>query len=244
MDANEIIPASCAFQPEDWMNQYKGRSKPLHRLIPATWRDGLTLPDIPVDAMAVEECTNLLEKQECDRPDRESEILNEAPSPNDSVEPVQHLLGNPMKPYKPASVQLRELVLASLEAPLFALKEDVNRGRPGRCCRKCLLPKVLIPMFPAGDYRHPGHPAYPSGHATQAHALAIVLGFVKPALATKFIEAAQRVAENREVAGLHYASDSAAGWALAKHLVGLLMLNQEFSDLVKEAYVEWNPPPP
>ncbi|MBT9495193.1 MAG: phosphatase PAP2 family protein [Paucibacter sp.] len=238
MDANKIVPALCAFQPGDWMPQYQGRSKPLHRLMPSTWRNGLTLPDIPVGDKAIAECAELLKKKNDEREARKGEIKAQAPTPNDSVELVQRLLGNPMAPYKPASVELRALVLASLEAPIFALKEDVNRGRPGRCC-----PAGLDPMFPSGPL-HPGHPSYPSGHATQAHAMAIVLGFVKPSLAGDFVKAAQRVAENREIAGLHYASDSAAGWALAKHLVGLLMLNQEFSDLVKEAYDEWNPPRP
>jgi membrane-associated phospholipid phosphatase len=74
----------------------------------------------------------------------------------------------------------------------------------------------------------PGHSSYPSGHATQARLIALcmtyVLGLVRPALPAGDIAAitetlaalARRVARNREIAGLHFPSDSQAGQKLAE----------------------------
>ena len=87
----------------------------------------------------------------------------------------------------------------------------------------------------------PCHPAYPSGHSTQAHLVALVLGElsqqtnVKQALLAK----ADRIAKNREFAGLHYESDSAAGVALANSL--LPEFQTQFRPLIKEAQdAEWS----
>jgi membrane-associated phospholipid phosphatase len=63
----------------------------------------------------------------------------------------------------------------------------------------------------------PSWAAYPSGHAVQnflvAKALAAVVG--SDELADQLYKVAQRVAENREWAGLHYHSDTMAGEQLA-----------------------------
>jgi hypothetical protein len=72
----------------------------------------------------------------------------------------------------------------------------------------------------------PGHSSFPSGHATQAYLMAKCMQLVfsispnVPAthlttLNDTLSALAQRVARNREIAGLHYPSDSQAGSALA-----------------------------
>lgn len=94
-------------------------------------------------------------------------------------------------------------------------------------------------LFPPGSAAYPGHPSYPSGHATQAHALAWVLGDLVPASAQALTDMSQRVAENREIAGLHYPSDSAAGRLLAEHLLTLLKASKAFQALLKAAKTEW-----
>ena len=63
----------------------------------------------------------------------------------------------------------------------------------------------------------PGHPAYPSGHATQAAAIALVLGCVDPDNKAEYI--LNRVGYNRELGGVHYPSDSVAGEKLAEAMV-------------------------
>ncbi|WP_171130279.1 MULTISPECIES: phosphatase PAP2 family protein [unclassified Ruegeria] len=66
----------------------------------------------------------------------------------------------------------------------------------------------------------PGHGALPSGHATEAFAIAETLrrliptGVKTPSLDDMLFHQAARIAVNRTVAGLHYPADSFAGAAL------------------------------
>src|SRR5262249_57034663 len=82
-----------------------------------------------------------------------------------------------------------------------------------------LLPPIQVP----------GHASYPSGHSTQAHLIAQCVQLALPAagpltaaLSADLDALAVRIARNREIAGLHYPSDSAAGLVLATGIVPLL----------------------
>ena len=83
-------------------------------------------------------------------------------------------------------------------------KAKHNRPRPSQIC-----PALLPPM------EVPGHPAYPSGHSTQAHVAALCLTELRPSAGVVMTALAQRVAVNREIAGVHYKQDSDAGVVLA-----------------------------
>lgn len=77
-----------------------------------------------------------------------------------------------------------------------------------------LAPSLLPPT------QVPGHPAYPSGHATQAHLIAKCFQLLlpishRPVKERTLIGLALRIARNREIAGLHYPSDTQAGIDLA-----------------------------
>ena len=99
----------------------------------------------------------------------------------------------------------------------------------------------------------PGHAAYPSGHATQARLVAAcaklalpdpndVSGLPNPttvALSAALDVLATRIARNREIAGLHYPSDSGAGAELATFCLDLLKSVQIFKDVVALAKAEW-----
>ena len=114
---------------------------------------------------------------------------------------------------KPATHPASYLVfnMANLVATLVAMhfKGVHNRPRPSHVC-PALLPPLEVP----------GHASFPSGHATQAHLFARCakdmlpvgqqtgMGIVLNALAA-------RIARNREIAGLHYKSDTLAGEYLA-----------------------------
>lgn len=70
---------------------------------------------------------------------------------------------------------------------------------------------------------NPGHPSYPSGHATQAHAIkmAICQHLNEDTSSITYKELhdwASDVARNRERLGLHYPSDSSAGEKLAGYI--------------------------
>lgn len=87
----------------------------------------------------------------------------------------------------------------------------------------------------------PAHPAYPSGHSTQSHLVALAMGQVtgRQDIKDALWSAADRIAQNREYAGLHYPSDSRCGALLAQKLLPLFL--SEFAKSVEQArQEEWN----
>ena len=108
------------------------------------------------------------------------------------------------------------------------------RPRPSQAC-PALLPPVPVP----------GHPSYPSGHATEAHLIELVLNDVlknapqSAAMAIDLKALAWRIARNREIAGLHYPSDSNAGRALADAIRPRLQGIAAYKDIIEDARAEW-----
>jgi acid phosphatase (class A) len=111
---------------------------------------------------------------------------------------------------------------------IMELKQDFNRVRPSH------LDPTLIPAIEV-----PRHPAYPSGHSTQAHLRAFIFAELDPENRDTYIESADRIARNREIAGVHYPSDSKAGVILATQLFETLMQNTDFATLIENAKTEW-----
>ena len=97
--------------------------------------------------------------------------------------------------------------ISDVELVVLGLKKRFSRLRPS-----AVLPEIE-PVVPV-----PWHFSYPSGHATQVAVIAEILARVAPRQATRLRELAYRVGLNREVAGLHYPSDSVAGFALGRWL--------------------------
>ena len=64
----------------------------------------------------------------------------------------------------------------------------------------------------------PGHAAYPSGHAAQVHSTSHLLGEIVPKKAQAVEKVAARISFNREVAGVHYRSDTIAGRILGMQI--------------------------
>ena len=89
----------------------------------------------------------------------------------------------------------------------YLAKKHFDRVRPS------FLDEQITPCIPV-----PGHPAYPSGHATEAFSVALVLGHVEPVHAQAYLRVASTIAHNREIAGVHYRSDTLAGQRLATAL--------------------------
>lgn len=141
----------------------------------------------------------------------------------------------------PATVYL---CIAGLRVASFLAmhwKDHFNRVRPSR-----LSPSLMPPIDP------PGHAAFPSGHATQAHLLALLLEQVMPpGIVPQNREhgplylMAERIGRNREVLGLHYPSDTKAGKALAAHIAANILLRPEATKaaaLIGAAKKEWGRP--
>ena len=85
----------------------------------------------------------------------------------------------------------------------------------------------------------PSHAAYPSNHAFQSFAVAHVLQWMIPEHPgiTALFGRARRVAENREWAGLHYASDTEAGRDLAARVAPYLI--EAMDEAIHHALREW-----
>ncbi|MBS1943309.1 MAG: phosphatase PAP2 family protein [Bacteroidetes bacterium] len=71
----------------------------------------------------------------------------------------------------------------------------------------------------------PWHKAYPSGHSTQMFITALVFSEAMPAKAQAFQKLAASVAINREIAGLHYSTDTDAGYVLAQQVWQAILPN-------------------
>ena len=95
----------------------------------------------------------------------------------------------------------------------------------------------------------PGHPSFPSGHATQSMLMALCLGEAlaayddvpgRPGTWAPLLQALScRIARNREIAGLHFKSDTVAGFELARNTLDKLMEGHAFTALLQDATSEW-----
>jgi acid phosphatase (class A) len=129
---------------------------------------------------------------------------------------------------RPLTFELMKTVI-ELESPqIMKQKKIYNRVRPS------YLDPTLKPVIDI-----PPHPAYPSGHATQAQLRALVLSELDPRNRANYLQSAKRIAHNREVAGVHYPSDSKAGFILAQQLFKKLMRNPDFVEHLNAAKAEW-----
>jgi len=116
---------------------------------------------------------------------------------------------------KPATNALLNFAQRAGEMAALYFKRKYARVRPSTLC-----PGLLLPFGP------PRHPAFPSGHSLTGHLttyLLLEIGEINTGLNLELTWLADRVAKNRERAGLHYPSDSAAGQRLAKKIEGDLV---------------------
>ncbi len=135
-------------------------------------------------------------------------------------------------PDHPATKRMLDAAQRDMEMVVFQLKSAFNRVRPNHLSPD-LAPSIVVP----------GHAAYPSGHATQAHLLAYLLMELAPGQTEKLIEDAAQIAKNREIAGVHYPSDSEAGQLLARQVVDNLLKNNAFVILLDAAKLEFGAEP-
>ena len=107
-------------------------------------------------------------------------------------------------------------------------KHRFNRARPSQ------LSPSLQPMFTV-----PGHPAYPSGHGFQSWFVALTLSELRPDAREALLAMAQRIGVNREIAGVHYPSDTKAGQSLAEQAFAIAKTGKLFQEHLAEAKAEW-----
>lgn len=90
---------------------------------------------------------------------------------------------------------------------VVSIKNRYNRVRPSYLDAN-IKPVISVPL----------HPSYPSGHAIQAYVIAYVMTDIFPEKEQRLMHIADSIAINREIAGVHYRSDSEYGKLIARHL--------------------------
>ncbi len=128
----------------------------------------------------------------------------------------------------PATWAVIDTAVAVGQMVAMHFKRRFNRARPAQ------LYPALMPPAPT-----PQHPSYPNAHALQGYLIAQCLSGVVPDMVQLLEALAARVGENREIAGFHFPSDTAASKTLAPLVYAKLNVGPLFTALVKEATAEW-----
>jgi membrane-associated phospholipid phosphatase len=215
----------------DWLDRLGGFSLLGEGMTP--WAEGLQA-----------DLTALREMAFSERPDAIDEIVTEA---DEFISKFLHLVSVTATTHPATS---RMLIVADALTALVTMhyKAHFNRPRPAQ-----VAPALMPPI------EHAGHAAFPSGHATQAHVFAALLTEVMPkrlgvaaptpadphrtTIGKSLVFLADRIARNREIAGLHYPSDTRAGVTLAGAITSKILLDRDylpkFAKLVENAKREW-----
>jgi membrane-associated phospholipid phosphatase len=172
------------------------------------WQSRITLPGPPPMATTLNEIDVLLILAVTERPEAMGEIIQQ--HQNFQVAWLQLLTITPST--HPFTFLLMKLVARVGETVMIHFKRIHRRPRPSQIC------PTLYPPVPV-----PGHASYPAGHGLIAHLTSIALIEIVPAnLHSALLELARIVGFNREIAGLHYASDTAAGVQVANQVLPIL----------------------
>lgn len=200
------------------------------------WVGGISIPDPPAGCCIEIECRAVLAAKN-EREQRLNDIDVQSGSLEAMLLPMEKLMQTVRKPLmsgRPATRLMIDAALTDLTSGLFTLKARFKRGRPYHCCDLQLEPLYMRP-----HPRYPGHPSYPSGHSAEAHTCALLYSEIFPQLREELLGAAYSVARNREVAGLHFGSDTEGGRNLACAFVPLLLAVPSFDKLLAAARKEW-----
>ncbi len=179
--------------------------------------------DSPETAAELDELIRLAATE---RPNRLDDILNQ-----DRNFPEYFLRAMAVTPTShPATFNLVKAAARVSEMLMAEYKRQFARPRPQQ-----LAPVLLPPV--SGTL----HPAYPSGHAMMSRLMATCLSDAVPGDYHAVLrEIADDISWHREVAGLHYPSDSVAGKSIAEQAHLILLKSPLYGALVEAAKVEWS----
>jgi acid phosphatase (class A) len=189
-------------------------SSPSHYLTPASLNLYRLLPPPPEAGSAQEraELDELLRLQAARTPAAAQRAADDATV---SIFRFADALGNPPR-FNPRQVPLTAQLFNRIarDESLFMNTAKDAFGRP----RPFVTEPRLAPVV-----AKPPSASYPSGHSTWAVASAIVLADMLPERRAQIFARADEYARNREVGGVHYPSDVAAG-----HLAGTALATELF----------------
>lgn len=104
------------------------------------------------------------------------------------------------------TIEIMDMIDKDLGYFILASKQSFSRVRPSH---------IDIELTTVMD--NPRHAAYPSGHAAQAYMVALILADFDSENAKKYKNFAKDIAHRREIAGVHFPSDTKAGIEFAEH---------------------------
>ncbi len=209
----------------DFLKQYGGRPEMVYLV---GWNRSVQLPDFPANTSerTRAELDYLLDLQSHRTEQHLKAITREVGNGLDSL---GWLLNERFDLKKmPATTRLLGNAMRDVLAVCLSLKKTFMRPSP------VVLEPRLKPCIEV-----PPYPAYPSGHSTQMYVLAFIFGDMMPDAQADFEVEAFRVAWDREMAGVQYPSDTAAGHALSLQLMDLMRNNPAYQADFKAAMIEW-----
>jgi len=138
-------------------------------------------------------------------------------------------LGAPVSPEMQAMIdELRLETLTDYAYISYREKRHFKRARPTQ-----LAPEMTTVI------EVPPHASYPSGHAGEFMIMALLYSYIDPAREADYKALANDVGVRREVAGVHYHSDTLAGQGLAQEVFNKLLsvpAYEEKLDRAKDFY--------
>jgi hypothetical protein len=211
-------------------------------LMKTGWQSKIEVPSPPAEgsSQALHELEELKVKQAHeDRRERAHEIIAEI---YDYIGLYENLCFFDAHSHPVTSGLIRTVDLIGWTV-LQYYKELCGRRRPSQV-DPAIRPLIRVPPFSS----------YPSGHAMQPHLIKCALQEVLGAggdshssntsaarLGEELENITERIAVNREWAGVHYRSDTEAGKKLALDVWALIARNNNFIELIKQAKLEWQP---
>jgi acid phosphatase (class A) len=126
----------------------------------------------------------------------------------------------------PLTDKLMSEVAAEGKAVVIPAKKQFHRNRP------FVTDSRITPALKETGF------SYPSGHGTGGMTYALVLAEMFPEHKDALIARGKQIGEEREIAGVHYPSDVAAGQKIAAEIVKRLLANADFHAAMEKAIEE------
>jgi hypothetical protein len=221
-------PEKTFSNTQEWDPKYLEFASTTPSLVP-DFETQILLPPPPKNTSSITEAElvylqSLANSRSRDDLERIRQDLN-LPDLRFGKESYQALFDPSIRPY---SANLIHDVLTDFHPIILYYKKVYDRVRPSY-----LDPNLTTAI------EVPRHAAYPSGHAAQSMLIAFVLSDLDPANAETYKESAESIAYYREVAGVHYPSDSAAGQILATQYFDIIKELDWYETHQAEAKAEW-----
>lgn len=215
---------------QKWAPKYLAHTvkKPLY--LPANWRSKIAaaLPPKNSSLRTQAEIARLLELQKTRTPEDIERIKKEIKLVGFQFDDLSYPEIVDIKK-RPKTAALAKAANGDIVIVMFQAKQYFNRVRP-----HALDPRIKPAI------KVPDHASYPSGHSTQAYMWAYLLCELTPTEKHAAILAgAKLIAQDRELAGVHYQSDTALGKRIARQVVDMWMANAKFRALLNAAKSEW-----